>query len=242
MKKKLLGIFVCMLVIATAIPAVGTLDEKTMTSTGRIELVPVVDFINIKGGLLGISVLLMNFGEGTAHDMTWSMTVSGGLLFFPREANGEIPSPLDPDDEYVIPINLLLGLGKSTVTFYCNYTIILDLSRSELEVGVKQEWSDLGLLILHTFPQGIQPEKEWVEIDGYEYIETDDQEVELTYAGINNMHNVRVVLGKSYSPDIEFLASCKFQNGTGYLKENWITKDIVTGGDAHWEVELVNGM
>ena len=78
MKKKLLGIFVCTLLIATAIPVVGTLDEKNMTSTETIIYVPILNFVNISGGLLGISVDLLNSGGGTAYDIEWSMNITEG--------------------------------------------------------------------------------------------------------------------------------------------------------------------
>ena len=37
MKKKLLGIFVCMLLIATALPAVGTMNEKEISTNNPRE-------------------------------------------------------------------------------------------------------------------------------------------------------------------------------------------------------------
>ena len=44
MKRKIVGILVCTLLITTALPAIGTINEKTITSTEGIESVPVIDF------------------------------------------------------------------------------------------------------------------------------------------------------------------------------------------------------
>ncbi|KYK24738.1 hypothetical protein AYK25_01540 [Thermoplasmatales archaeon SM1-50] len=90
----------------------------------------------------------------------------------------------------------------------------------------------------------IQPVKEWVVIENYSYFynRSDAIGVELYYESINNMHNVRVVLGRpSFVQEVEFLAACKFTDGVGILYEYGITEDLVMGGDAHWEVKLVDG-
>ena len=44
MKNKLIGIFLCMLLLATALPATGTLNEKTVTSTGGFDSIPILEF------------------------------------------------------------------------------------------------------------------------------------------------------------------------------------------------------
>ncbi|UCD13237.1 MAG: hypothetical protein JSW60_06680 [Thermoplasmatales archaeon] len=254
MKIKILGIFVCMLLIAVAVlPATGTLDEKTMTSTGGIESVPILDFVNIKGGILGISVVLMNFGEGTAHDIIWSMNVSGGLYNNPiiknlfllfggilfRNIDGKIDS-LEPGEEKMISIKPMLGLGRFTVYFNCKY-IIRNLSRCDVDVEVKHEWIDQGLLFLHDFPPILQPEEEWRNITNSTYI--GGGMVKLNYTGppigIYQLHNVRVF--DPVSEKTEFLGACSFTNGTGTIKECHVTYDIVEFGGAYWQVELVNG-
>ena len=130
-------------------------------------------------------------------------------------------------------------IGKVSINFYCKYKI-LDLS---CDVEVIQEWQDQAILFWHSFPESIQPAKEWIDIQEYSYFDTKcTPSVELNYEDINNMHKVRVVQGSSYSfQEIEYLGACKFINGTGILQECWITKDLVTTEEAHWEVELVDG-
>ncbi len=240
MKKKLVGIFVCMLLIATILPVTGTHDGKTISPTRRIEQVPIVNFKLIKGGLFGITVLLLNSGEGTADNIYWEMNASGGLFFYPKSKNGEI-EVLGPGEGKEIKIFILLGLGITTINFYCKYKIV-NLS-CDTDFEVKEEWRDQPLLFWHSFPETIQPDKEWMTIDEYWYFDKKGAPgVELYYEGINNMHNVRVVLGShSFYQEIEFLAACKFTDGVGILEECWITEEIVTTGLAHWEVELVDG-
>ena len=233
MKKKIVGIFVCTLLIVTILPVTGTHDEKTISITREIEFIPILDFVEIDGSLLGISVVLANLGEGTADNIYWEMNASGGLFFYPKSKNGTIDA-LYSDQSETIKIWPVLGLGITTITFYCKYKIV-NLSY-DVYFEVKQEWRNLALLFLHSFPETIQLTKEWIEIDNYAYF---DIGVELLKAGINNMHNVRVVLDDSLEP--EFLAACKFTDGIGFLNEYGITKELVTSGYAHWEVELVDG-
>ncbi len=239
MKKKIVGIFICMLVIATILPATGAHNEKTLASTGGIELVPVLDFERIAGGLFGISVLLVNSGEGTAENISWQMNASGGLFFYPKSISGII-TVLGPDEEEKIKIMPAFGLGNTTLTFYCRYKMA-EITSCDVDIEVKQEWQDRSFFIFHSFPASKQLNKSWVDTD-FSYINnrTYTGGVEFNYAGINNMHNVRVVLGLPlFSRGVEFLGACKFTNGTGILYECWVTEEIVMHGDAHWEVELV---
>ncbi|UCD13720.1 MAG: hypothetical protein JSW60_09215, partial [Thermoplasmatales archaeon] len=208
--------------------------------------IPILDLQNIKGGVLGISVALVNSGGATAYDIKWEMNLSEiSGYFFPKHANGDI-TQLEPGEEAIIDIGLMFGLGESTVTFYCEYTMILNDSRSELDIGVKQEWRDNGYLIFHSFPEGKQPAKIWrtLKKHEYEYTIVDDEKVvnfTLDPPQPLQLHNVRVVRGHDKgSLDITFLGACKLIYGEGQLKENWITKSMVESGDAYWEVELVN--
>ena len=201
---------------------------------------PFLDLIHIKGGLLGISIVLKNFGNGTANNISWEMNASGGLFFYPRSTRGTIDA-LSPGQNETIYIRPMLGLGTATITFLCTYKIV-NLSY-DVDFVVKQEWRNRALFFLVSFPERIQPIKEWMVIENYSYFnESENPGIEFQYKGICNMHNVRVVLDlPSFSQEIEFLAACKFTNGSAILYECWVTKWLVQGGDAHWEVELVDG-
>jgi len=238
MKKKIIGILVCTLLIATTLQVVGTRDEKTISPTGGIELIPVLDLKFIKGGMFSISVILENSRDGSAENIYWEMNVSGGFFFYPKSKSGEIEF-LGPYQSEKIKISPVLGLGRVTINFFCKYRIV----NLTCEIEVKQEWQDQAILFWHSFPEKIQPAKEWMDILEYWYFDKKcTPGVGLYYEGINNMHNVRVVLGPPYFfQEIEFLGACKFIDGTGILEECGITEAIVTSGEAHWEVELVNG-
>ena len=198
-----------------------------------------LDLIHVKGGLLGISVVVKNFASEMVNNISWEMSASGGL-FYPRTKNGTI-DPLSPGQNETIHIRPMLGLGTATITFFCKYRIAN--FTYDVDFIVKQEWHNRALFFLFSFPERIQPTKQWMTIENYSYINTSDfSGVEFHYLQKTNMHNVRVVVNSpSFAQQIEFLAACKFTNGTAILNECWITKELIQGGDAHWEVELVDG-
>ena len=149
---------------------------------------------------------------------------------------------MGPGSDYGEKVKLS-GLGITTIRFNCIYTMS-DLCGCDVEFEVKQEWVDIGIFSLHLILPGFQPDKEWVDIENYSYYnETDGAAgIEFYVEGINQKHNVRVVLGLgSKTDDVEFLAACKFYDGVAVLEECWITRDIVEGGDAHWELETLDG-
>ena len=240
MNKKIIGIFCCMLLItAIALPVSGSFNEKTKANTTQIEFIPILDFKEIKGGFLRLSVILENSGEGPAYNVYFEMRASGGLFFFTKVKNGEIPL-IHPGETVELKFGPAIGLGLITIELYCIYMI--GGMYCETEIEVKQEWRDKAFFIMHSFPENIQPVKEWMEIEEFYYYESDDPEVMLTYQSILNMHNLRVVSSFDSQYDkVEFRAACKFTDGIGHLKECWITRELVESGIGHWEVELVDG-
>jgi hypothetical protein len=215
---------------------------KTIVDQIVSPAVPILDLLNIKGGIRSISVVLKNFGEGTAENIYWEMTAIGGLFFYPELIDGTI-GILYPGQEETIQIAPVRGLGKATINFYCRYNIV-DLPY-DVDFEVKQEWRDLVIFFLDIFSDRIQPTKDWMMVEEYSYFSnrTDDEiGVELNYEGICNMHNVRVTYeSQVFNQGIEFLAACKFTDGKAFLYECWLTKELVMSGDGHWEVELVDG-
>ena len=243
--RKIIGILVCTLLISTAFPVIGELGKNNIPITGDIDNVPILNLQDPRiFNLQNIPFDLVNTGEGTAKNLTWEMNIIEGdglfygKLFSPKEDSGTIPM-LGPDDEYTIDIELS-GLGITTIYIDCRYTIE-NLSGCTQEFEVKQEWVVLGIFYINLFLPSMQPDKEWVVIDNYSYFEEKDTDgVELYHEDLLQKHNTRVVEG-SKSGETLFLATCKFINGTGVLRECGITEDIVTSGEAHWEVELVDG-
>jgi hypothetical protein len=214
---------------------------RTWVSHGEIEPLPILEFKDLKGGLPGISVVLENTGNVTANNIEWLVEISEGsllsfniTLFVPIISKGTIDE-LGPHQGETINIPLMFGLGQATITFNCKYTIKTNSLRDDVDVEVKQEGRDQSAVIVHTFPPGEQPTIEWKRIDNYEYI--GENEVVLNYGdNILSKHNVRChsVLSK-----VKFMSSCSFTGGVGILNEGHITEDIVTSGDAYWEVEIL---
>jgi hypothetical protein len=213
-------------------------DSGSVYVFTRVQL-PILDLVGIKGGLMGISVGLTNLGAGTAANIAWEMNTSGGLIY-PRLRTGTIDI-LGPGQSETIHVHPVLGFGTAIMTFVCTYQIV-NLSYDQ-DFYVKQEWNDRTFFIVDAFPDRIQPTKEWMEVENFTYFNrSGNPGVEFQYGGICNMHNVRVVVtNPSLSDQIEFLAACKFTNGHATLHECWLTKAMLTGGDTHWEVELVDG-
>ena len=240
MKKEIIIIFVMMLLITTVFQVAGTHDEKTISPTGEIGFIPVLDLKSITGGLFSITVLLENSGQGTAYNIYWEMNASGGIFFYPTSISGDFDL-LEPYESEKIKIFPAFGLGNVHLDFYCNY----EIANLSCDVEVIQEWQDQAILFWHSFPENIQPDKEWVNIQDYSYFDAKDTQysgVELYYENICNMHKVRVTPGESNSfQEIMYLGACKFTNGKGTLEECWITKGLVTSEEAHWEVQLVDG-
>ena len=246
MKKKIVGILVCTLLITTALPAIGTINEKTITSTEGIESVPVIDFRNPRIFQLGkITIDLVNYKGGNATDIEWEMKITEGEFFWqgkylsPKDKNGTIPD-LGPEGKEPIIIDMS-GFGITTIVLNCKYKIE-DLPECDVEFEVKQEWRIIGLMSLFIFPPN-SPQKKWPEIEEFSYVEDADYQAgEFYVEGINNMHNVRVVSNvKSDSSHAEFLAACKFTNGNATLEECWLTKDLVEREKCRWELETIVG-
>lgn len=243
MKIKILSICICMLMISTLFTATGTQNQTTTSAPQKIDSVPVLEIVDIDGGLFRIRALLANSGEGTAENILWDMTVDGGIFYYPTTASGEIDF-LGPGEDAVLEVLPMIGIGVATITFHCTYNI-LNLSCG-VDFEVKQEWRlQPFFLIFLNFPESIQPAKLWTEIppdDVHYFNETDIMGVEFWVEGITNMHNVRVVSDKSTKSDgVEFLAACKFTNGNATLYECGLTYDIVIYGGAHWEIETLDG-
>ena len=91
------------------------------------------------------------------------------------------------------------------------------------------------------FPDRIQPEKKWEDIQNFEYLEAGSSKIiQFEHGGLLNMHNVRVL--DSSTSEVLYFGACKFTDGEATLEEGWITRYDVENDIAHWEVELVNGM
>jgi hypothetical protein len=204
----------------------------------EIAPVPIVSFRNMKGGFLCVSVSLKNTGNETAYDIEWSMNMTGGLIISPKDLVTGTIDLLYPDQEETIKIKPVISLGKSKIIFICKYRLENEY-RCDSETESKQEWNNLGLLVINSISPAIQYTKEWVRIDEFKYKNLPDLHVELKKYGINKMHNVRV--HSTFSSSILYMGACCFASGIGVINECHITKPALMSGDGYWEIELVNG-
>jgi hypothetical protein len=223
------------------------------SSTGEIESAPILDFINLKVGLLGIldilnlkigllgfSVVLKNFGEETAHNVKWEMNVVGGSPFIPSMVDGEFEQ-IEPEEEEIINIFPIFGFGRPTFQFHCTYKMKLNSLKSEVDAGTKQDYQGLALGGGYMFPDEMQPEMEWIRIENTEYDEDEDGNLLVRLSNDpgdmvpNSWKNVRVL--DSISGAEVYSNFCKFAEGEGVVYEDHQTYGNILSGD-YWEVEI----
>jgi len=77
---------------------------------------PVLNITGVKGGL-GVSATIKNTGKASATNVSWNITVKGGILGFIRKTvDGIIPSLAADEESDPLETGLLLGLGSIDVT------------------------------------------------------------------------------------------------------------------------------
>lgn len=76
---------------------------------------PELEIGEITGGLFTIKSSIKNIGNGEATDVNWSITLDGGLIILGKNTAGTIAS-IPAEDEALIKSDLILGIGKTTIT------------------------------------------------------------------------------------------------------------------------------
>lgn len=102
MKKKIIGMFICLLLIATAIPL-------TIEASGGPEVVA-----DISGGF-GLTVVIKNIGDITFTNCTVDVSIDGGIFVLDRQLSSEIIPILHPGEEATVKL-FLFGLGRVTIS------------------------------------------------------------------------------------------------------------------------------
>ena len=113
MKKKIIGIIICMLLIIISIPismAIPEQDSLNVSSVPNLE-------VRIMSGveILSIAFTVENIGDTTVHDVKLiDMAVEGNVLYNSRI--WLVSSELEPSQKAHYATDMILGFGKFTVT------------------------------------------------------------------------------------------------------------------------------
>jgi hypothetical protein len=75
---------------------------------------PVVDIINIKGGLFRITSEIENTGIAEAEEINWKITLDGGFILMGKETTGSIDTILAGKGENITS-DMIFGLGSTRV-------------------------------------------------------------------------------------------------------------------------------
>jgi len=120
MKRKIVGIFVCTLLIVMIIPSFGTINEQVngenLVSSYFPLAVPV--FVKIDGIdgeskiIAGLRITITNTGDEIIQDIDWTFNTSGGIIIFgDGKQGGRLPISLHPMDETTV----ILTEGQSPI-------------------------------------------------------------------------------------------------------------------------------
>jgi len=77
-------------------------------------VLPVVDIGMIKGGLFKITAPIKNTAIVEAEDITWKISLDGGVILLGKESTGTIDTIL-PGEETSVSSNLIFGFGPTRV-------------------------------------------------------------------------------------------------------------------------------
>ncbi len=76
---------------------------------------PLIQIINISGGLFRIKAVIKNTGELVATNITWNINLISGYIFRGTKTSGKIDK-IYPGDEITIKSKVILGLGRTDIT------------------------------------------------------------------------------------------------------------------------------
>lgn len=74
-----------------------------------------IDIVNITGGLFKVNAVIRNTGGAAATNVSWSITLTGGLIILGKESTGTIPE-IAAGASVDISSKIIFGLGKTVVT------------------------------------------------------------------------------------------------------------------------------
>ncbi len=118
MKKKLVGIFVCMLLVVTVLPVSGTatVEKSSIPASALNNQEPVLEAeILSHFGIFIIGVHVENIGSQSAHNVTITDTsIEGNVIYNNRELL--VDDEIEPGGFGFGGIGIFMGFRKFTVT------------------------------------------------------------------------------------------------------------------------------
>ena len=118
MKKKIVGIFVCMLLMGTALPvsSTATVEKSLIPASSLNSQEPVLEAeIESHVGIFAILIRVKNIGNQSAHNVTISDTsFEGNVIYNNRESL--VDDEIEPGGIGFGGIGVFLGFRKFTVT------------------------------------------------------------------------------------------------------------------------------
>lgn len=118
MKKAIVCIFVCMLLITGVLPittmAGNQQNQIEKPDTNPLQQPQTIENATLEFRFNQCGLTIINIGNVTAQDIWWNVTCEGGLLWVGnRHLNGTL-AQLIPDDSMTAKLGFILGLGKMT--------------------------------------------------------------------------------------------------------------------------------
>ena len=98
--------------------------DLVITADNRLPLIDTISILRpklavmeIRGGLMGITITFGNEGDLEAQEGEWWMTLDGGSLFIGSNISGTVAS-LQPGEQTVVHATPIVGVGTSTCTIH----------------------------------------------------------------------------------------------------------------------------
>jgi len=102
-------------------------DDTSVTIKG---VMPILEIVNITGGLFKVTAVIKNIGFADATRIEWSITLTGGIILLGKETSGNILS-IPAGGESKISSSLIIGFGKTTITVCAEISESSDIKEQE---------------------------------------------------------------------------------------------------------------
>jgi hypothetical protein len=247
MGKKIVGVFLCMLLIGPVVQAIK-LKENISPQTLVQDEIPCIDIGVMKGKIGKFIAEIKNIGNMESSDVNWSIDISGGLILSERSTMGTIP-PLLPDNSEGVFIKVF-GFGIVDVKISCSYVInktIKDPQKFYINLSKFYKTLVVGPLVISgdLIQKFFNNYYKWFDITNYKYDYDTEQNIKfvrLYYNVPDGNYQTRCVDvngGIIWPIQTTIFGFPMYAPGEGFVWEGWLTQDLVKQGLAHWEIWVV---